>query len=58
MTQEEILRKMSGGDRLKQALMLSDFVRKLALMNIKEQNKGLSKKELINKLRQRLNIFS
>lgn len=54
MTQEQILRKMTGEARLKQALMLSNFVRKLALMNIKEQGKFKTKKELIRALRKRL----
>lgn len=54
MTQEEVLRKMSGEMRLKQALMLSDFVRKLALMNIKEQGKAKTKKDFIKELQKRL----
>lgn len=54
MIQEEILQKMSGENRLKQALMLSDFVRKLAIMNIKEQGKASTKKEFIKELLKRL----
>lgn len=54
MKQEDVLRKMTGEARLKQALMLSDFVRELALINIKEQGKAKTKKELIKELQKRL----
>lgn len=57
MEQAAILRKMSGRQRLEQALVLSDFIRELALKNILDQNRGrkLSQKELLAKLRMRLN---
>ena len=56
MDQATFLRKMSGVERLEQGLSLSDLVRELAMNNImKQQGKQkLSKKKLVNKLRERL----
>ncbi|MDP2632198.1 MAG: hypothetical protein Q8P25_00555 [Candidatus Curtissbacteria bacterium] len=56
MKQATILRKMSGLQRLEQALSLSDFIRELAAQNILYQNYGrkLSQKDLLTKLRARL----
>lgn len=37
MNQTQVLQKMTGEQRLEQALKLSDFVKELAVINIKEQ---------------------
>lgn len=55
LSQQDILRKMTPEKRLKQAFLLSDFVRKLAVLNIKkEYGNNLSKKEIFEKLKKRL----
>ena len=55
MNQIQILKKMTGEQRLDQALLLSDFTRQLALINIK-QNLGTktTRKKLQEELRKRL----
>lgn len=54
-SQEEILRRLSPEKRLEQAFLLSDLVRKLAILNIKKQyGDKLSKRDLFNKLTKRL----
>lgn len=53
--QEDLLRKLSGQKRLEQAFLLSDFVRQLAILNIKkEAAKKLTQKQFFNKLKTRL----
>lgn len=58
MDQAQILRKMTGEQRLKQALSLSDFVRELAIMNIKSSpgtknpSKKLLRKELFRRFQE------
>lgn len=55
LKQEDLLRKLTPEKRLKQAILLSDFVRKLAIANIKkEYGNKLSKEEIIDKLKERL----
>lgn len=55
LKQEDLLRRLSPEERLKQAFLLSDFVRKLAILNIKkEYGNKLSKKDLFDKLKERL----
>lgn len=55
MDQAQVLQKMTGEERLEQAFKLSDFVRELAVINIKEQlGKKATKKNIREKLRQRL----
>lgn len=55
LKQEDLLRKLTPEKRLKQALLLSDFVRKLATSDIKSEYKNkLSKMELFDKLKKRL----
>lgn len=55
MNQAQILQKMTGEQRLEQAFQLSDFVRELAVINIKEQlGKKATKKKIREKLRERL----
>ena len=47
MTQSTLLRKMSGEDRLQQAFELSNFVRELALKNIKSRlSKNATQKQI------------
>ena len=55
MNQIQILKKMTGEQRLNQALLLSDFTRQLALINIK-QNLGTKTtgKRIQEELRKRL----
>ena len=55
MNQIQILKKMTGEQRLDQALLLSDFTRQLALINIK-QNLGTktTRKKIQEELRKRL----
>lgn len=54
-SQEDILKNIPPEKRLKQALLLSDFVRKLAIINIKkEYGNKLTKKDLFDKLTKRL----
>ncbi len=56
LKQEDILRGLSGEKRLEQAFILSDFVRMLAISNIKDEyGEKLSKKEIFAKLKRRLN---
>lgn len=46
---------MSGEERLKQAIQLSELTRTLAMINIKEQlGKKASKKAILRKLRERI----
>jgi hypothetical protein len=52
--QIQILKKLSGNERLAQAFKLSDFVRELALKNIKIIYPNLSKKQQSIKLSERL----
>lgn len=47
MNQWQILRKMTGKERLEQALILSDFVRDLAIQNIKENLGSKASKKAI-----------
>lgn len=55
MNQLQILRKMSGEERLKHAIQLSELTRDLAIENIKEQlGKKVTKKAILRKLRERL----
>ncbi len=55
MNQIQVLRKMTGEQRLKQALILSDFTRELAVKNIKENlGKDATKIEIQRELKKRL----
>ncbi len=55
MDQAKLLRKMTGEQRLKQALELSELTRDLAISNIKQQlGRKASKREIIKKLRERI----
>ena len=51
MNQTQILRRMSGVARLHQAMKLSDFVRNLALRQLK--NKKLSPRQIKKELERR-----
>ncbi|MBI3955756.1 hypothetical protein HY339_00715 [Candidatus Gottesmanbacteria bacterium] len=53
MDQTTLLRAMSGRARLEQAFKLSDFVRELALKNIR-QGRRLSKPQAMKELRRRI----
>ncbi|MBI4065103.1 hypothetical protein HY409_01920 [Candidatus Gottesmanbacteria bacterium] len=53
MDQTTLLRRMSGEARLEQAFKLSDFVRKLALKNIRA-GKKLTKAKAMQELRKRI----
>lgn len=55
MDQINVLRKMTGEQRLDQAIQLSELVRELAIINIKDQKGNkISKRELRKKLLIRL----
>lgn len=55
MNQIQILLKMTGEQRLDQALNLSDFVRELAIKNIKNHfGEKVSKKKIQTELRRRI----
>ncbi|MCJ7740964.1 hypothetical protein MUP32_06680 [Candidatus Microgenomates bacterium] len=55
MDQIKILRLMTGEERLKQAIELSQLTRDLSCANIKEQlGKKASKKAILQKLMERL----
>lgn len=55
MNQLDILRKMTGEERLEQALELSELTRALSIVNIKQQlGKKASHKAIIRKLRERI----
>jgi len=54
MDQIDYLRKMTGEQRLRQALLLSDAVAEIARQGIKDMYPGISKKELAKKLRERI----
>jgi len=47
MNQYQILKNISGEKRLRQAFLLSDFVRSLAIQNIKDTHKGKITKEIM-----------
>ena len=49
---------MTGEQRLEQAFQLSDLTRELAILNIKENFPKLSKKGIIKKLRERIDLDS
>lgn len=51
MNQVQILQKMTGEQRLEQALALSDFVRELTIKNIKDQ---LGTKATLKKIQKEL----
>lgn len=55
MNQVKALRKLTGSDRLEQAFMLSEFVRELAVSDIKGRlGPRATKKEVAAALHQRL----
>ncbi len=55
MEQAKGLKKMSGEERLEQAFMLSEFVRELAVVNIREKlGPKATKKQMAMALRRRL----
>lgn len=55
MNQAQVLQKLTGMQRLEQAFQLSDFVRELAVINIKELlGAKATKKNIREKLRERL----
>lgn len=55
MHQMQILRKMTGEQRLEQAFRLSEVTRELAVLNIKEMlGKNASKKKIIVELKNRM----
>lgn len=55
MDQISLLKKISGEKRLEQALMLSDFSRKLAMEGIKyELGPKATKAQILARLKQRL----
>lgn len=55
MNQVQVLQKLSGEQRLKQALILSDFVRELAIKNIKKElGKKATPKKIQKELHRRL----
>ena len=58
MNQIQIYKKMTGEQRLEQAFQLSDLTRELAILNIKENFPKLSKKGIIKKLRERIDLDS
>lgn len=53
MDQTTLLARMSGEERLEQAFKLSDFVRELALKNIRV-GKKLTKKQALRELARRM----
>lgn len=53
MNQTNLLRRMSGRARLEQAFKLSEFVRELALKNIR-QGRKLSKPQAMRELHRRI----
>lgn len=55
MNQAQFLRRLSGRERLEQALSLSDFVRELSLRDIRKK-KNVSREGAINELRRRLKL--
>lgn len=58
MDQQQILQNLSGEKRLEQALLLSDFVRELAIKNIRTQlGRKASKKKIMEKLKERLSLM-
>ena len=55
MNQSQLLRKLSGIQRLEQAFKISDFTLELAKMNIREQlDKKVSPKRITKELNKRL----
>lgn len=55
MNQIQLLKKMSGEKRLAQAFLLSDFIRELAILNIKSQiGPKATKKQILVLLKERL----
>ena len=55
MNQSQLLRKLSGIQRLEQAFKISDFPLELAKMNIREQlDKKVSPKRITKELNKRL----
>ena len=54
MDQITYLRRMTGEKRLKQALHLSDLVREIARQGIKDMYPGIGKKQLLEKLKERI----
>jgi len=58
MNQIQIYKKMTGENRLEQAFELSELTRELAILNIKENFPKLSKKGIIKKLRERIDLDS
>jgi hypothetical protein len=55
MDQAKALRKLTGEERLEQEFMLSEFVRELAVSDIKERlGRRATKKEISLALRRRL----
>ena len=58
MNQIQIYKKMTGENRLEQAFELSELTRELAIINIKENFPKLSKKGIIKKLRERIDLDS
>lgn len=55
MNQARVLRKLTGEERLEQAFMLSEFVRELAVSDIKERlGPRATKKKIAAALRRRL----
>lgn len=58
MNQAKVLRKLTGEDRLEQAFMLSEFVRELAISDIKERlGPRAAKKNIAMALWQRLHPY-
>ena len=54
MSQAQILRRMSGIARLEQAIKLSDFVRNLAMRDLKKNK--LSSRQIEKELRHRFEL--
>lgn len=55
LTQEAVLKRMSGEERLEQAFSLSELVRELALKNIKHKyGRDVGKGKLLKELKKRL----
>ena len=53
----EVLEKMTGEERVEQALSLSDFMRELDFLNISDMYPRLSQKEKMKKLRERIALY-
>lgn len=58
MDQIQIYQRMTGEQKMEQALELSELIRELTVINIKEKFPNLSQKGIIKKLRERIDLNS